>query len=187
MNIQQSIVNQLEKLAVEGPQSVDAVVQESPHSALIMGVFSDKGVGISLNLEGYDQYSVALRYLELYNKGRTVAQDGVETFLRGTAKAIAEQLTYLEEPLEVLEVDLVDQEAQIRSNPPDTTSRENESIYWEIVLQATPYPTAKLTRYRWSAGQADREIVAYPITFVNVGRIAKDLKACLTNVSSEDN
>ncbi|MCB0195143.1 MAG: hypothetical protein KDJ65_24560, partial [Anaerolineae bacterium] len=177
MDIKEQLIEQLKQFATKGPEHVEAVIQSTPEPGYILGVLSetDAGVGASLSVADYDRFSVALRHLEIFNKSTTVDADEVKTYLQQSAEAIVEALTYLEEPLELLELDPAEGIAQIRSNPPLSNADENEVTYWELFLRATPHAHVRLTRYHWSADTGDRNIVAYPATFTTLGRIAEDL------------
>ncbi|MCB0209239.1 MAG: hypothetical protein KDJ52_07910 [Anaerolineae bacterium] len=189
MDIKEQLIEQLNQFAAKGPEHVEAVIQNTPERGYIVDVLSktDDSVGASLNVADYDRFSVALRHLEVFNKSTTVDADEVKTYLQQSAEAIVEKLTYLEEPLELLELDQTEGIAQIRSNPPLTNAAENEAIYWEVFLRATPHAHVKLTRYHWSANTGDRTIVAYPATFTTLGRIAEDLANGLAKkISNEE-
>ncbi len=80
----------------------------------------------------HDRYSVTLRALEI-TRGAPIVEDA-RAYLSACAAAIARQLSYLEEPLAVWELDSNEQQAQLRSSPPQ---RDGEEIsYWEVTLWA---------------------------------------------------
>jgi hypothetical protein len=93
---------------------------------------------------------------------------------------VIQRLTYLEEPLGLVELENDDGLAQIRSSPPHYSS-DDEVTYWEIQIWTTPRPKAYLARYRWIPGQAGREVVAHPVTFATLSRIAQDLALTLAD------
>ena len=180
MTIQQRITQQLERLATHEPEQLAAVVQKAPKTGYLLGVPPEggKGVGASLNLADYDRYSAALRHLEIYDNSQTVASGQEDIYLQQVAATIAQKLTFLEEPLELLELDGVEHTAQLRSNPPRRSA--DESIYWEIQVWVAPHPHARITRYRWLAGEPDRIAITYPATFATLGRIAENLAGALS-------
>lgn len=184
MNLQQRVVKQLEQLVAKGPQNIEAVLQESPEAGYIIGIpTEDKGAGVSLSLADYDRYSVTLRHLAVYDNSFVVDVNDTEDYLRRTATDITRRLSYLEEPLALLELNTVDGVAQLRSNPPD--NGPDDSTYWEVSISVAPHPQAKLARYRWTAGNRERTPVTYPATFAILGRLAKDLAASLSDVVAE--
>jgi hypothetical protein len=65
----------------------------------------------------------------------------------------------------------------LRSDPPYHDGQR--LTYWEVLIWANPHPRARLTRYRWQAGNQDREALVYPATFASLGRIAQDLALSL--------
>lgn len=187
MDIKDQVIEQLNKFAAKGPKQVEAIVQESPEPSYILGIVSptSEGVGASLNLADYDRFSVALRHLEVFNKKIQLEADDIKPYLQQSAEAVVSKLTYLEEPLELLELDPVEGVAQMRSTPPQTDS-DDSITYWEVFLQVSPYPHAKLARYHWSADKGDREVTVYPATFTTLGRITADLAAGLNQATLDD-
>lgn len=184
MNLQQRVVKQLEQLAAQGPQNIEVVIQESPDSGYIVGIPAEgKGTGVSLSLADYDRYSVMLRHLTVYDSSIVIDDGDTEDYLRRAATEIIQGLSYLEEPLALLELNTVDAVAQLRSNPPE--NGPNDSIYWEVSVSVSPHPQARLARYHWIAGKRERAPITYPATFATIGRIAKDLAASLAGVTEE--
>lgn len=188
MDIREQLIEQLKQFAAKGLKQAEAVIQNSAESSYIVGALSetDEGIGASLNLADYDRFSVALRSLEIFNKTSTIHADEVKSYLQQSTKAIVDKLTYLEEPLELLELDPIEGIAQLRSNPPLTNVDESEVTYWEVFLRVSPHPHVKLARYHWSADTGDRVVVAYPATFTTLGRIAEDLVIGLTQKVSDE-
>lgn len=174
MSLSKRIVTQLEQLATKGFLEVEAALL--PSGGYLVGVVAEGGEPtVAITLEAYDRFSVMLRSLEVaYDNLMPQTQPH---HLSEQANRIAQRLTYLEEPLALLELDSETKLAQLRSAPPH---QEGETLtYWELLLWTEPHPRAKLTRYRWTPGQAERELVVYPATFAMVGRIAQDLAANL--------
>jgi len=122
----------------------------------------------------HDRYSVALRELVV---GMNVdAPADTRAYLSAAAAMVARRLSFLEEPLAVWELDGSERIAQLRSSPPQ---REGDEVsYWEVTLTADQ-PSARAARYRWAPGMPEREIVAYPATFVLLGRMANALAEAL--------
>lgn len=182
MNLKQRIVNQLEHLASKGPQAVEAVVQLPPQRGYIVGLPSEgEGMAVSLGLEDYDRYSVTLRHLEVVDNSSRVIDDQVkEEYLRQVAAEVCRRLSYLEEPLALIELEPAGGVAQLRSDPPQHSLEE--AIYWEVRVQVAPHPTARLTRYRWTATNYERRPLPHPVTFATAGRISEDLTRSLTHM-----
>lgn len=179
MNLGKRVIEQLEQLVTKGPKQVDAVILNSAsQQGYIVGVPAQaQEPGAAITLEAYDRYSVALRQLEVnYGSWPGGENKGVD-YLRQHADRIARRLTYLEEPLVLLELDATGKQAQLRSTPPH---QENEMLtYWELMMWAEPRPRARLTRYCWSPASSERQVVTYPATFAMLGRIANDLALSL--------
>lgn len=146
------------------PEGVDAVLNVGEGAQQASVVFADS-----------DRYSVTLRRLAV-GTARTADEDA-QTFLSAKAAAIARQLSYLEEPLALWELDNRDQIAQLRSSPPHHEG--DELSYWEVELHAGEQGFATLTRYRWTPALPEREAVDYPATFTLVARLTDSLEAAL--------
>lgn len=177
MNLDKRVVAQLEQLAAKGPKSIDAVILNPPQQGYLVGVpMAEQEPGAAITLEAYDRYSVSLRQLEVSHSPSSAPQSRDEAYLRRSAERATSRLTYLEEPLLLLELDPAEKLAQLRSDPPQ---QEDEALtYWEIFISAEPQPRARLARYRWQPGQG-REQITYPATFATLGRLAQDLALSL--------
>lgn len=129
-----------------------------------------------LDLADYDRYSAAVRALRVELEPRAAPEDP-RAALSARAAAVIRQLSYLEEPLAVWELDGGERAAQLRSSPPQ---REGDELsYWEVTLNAGERPAAEIARYRWAPGMPEREVVVYPATFGLIGRIADSLADAL--------
>jgi hypothetical protein len=186
MNIQQRAIEQLEQLAAKGPKEVEAIVKAPSEAGYIIGVpaIEGKGSGASLSIRDYDRYSVTLKHLEVYDNSLAVEPGQTRAYLERCAARLNQSITYLEEPLILLELDPVEGIAQLRSETPSVEGPASEPdqaqlFYWEIMLQTMPHPRAKIARYRWQAGQSDRENLIYPATFITLGRLIKDMAESL--------
>ena len=190
MNINKQVIEQLERLVAKGPENTEAILLDSTQQqGYIVGVTAEaEGINVSLSLADYDRYSAALRNLKVSvsQNGDNVSKNGDKDYLRQCAEQIVRRVTYLEEPLELLELDAEVGLAQLRSRSPHQEG--NEKIYWEAMIQIEPRPTAvsltcvKLTRYRWIPDGPEREMLVYPATFATLGRIAQDLAESLLDL-----
>ncbi|MCB0153729.1 MAG: hypothetical protein KDF65_02955 [Anaerolineae bacterium] len=173
MNINQQVTELLERFVAEGPKAVEAVLLDGESQGYIVGVNNgDDRASVSITVRDFDRYSLNLRRLE-------VTQPGAATLdLAGYAGQIAGRLTYLEEPLALIEIDAVEDAAILRSEPPHQTG--DEIAYWEAVVHTLPEPHVRLARYRWSPHQPQREVGHQPLTFGTVGRLAADIALSLT-------
>src|SRR5262245_60362810 len=159
MRIGKQITEQLRRLADgdrtmldSGDENVLLVVAQPLHAKL---EFFD-----------HDRYSVTLR--ELTVGAGAEAPSDARAYLSSRGAEVARRLSFLEEPLAVWELDGGERIAQLRSSPP---LREGEEIsYWEVTLWAGAEPGARVIRYHWSPGMAEREVLAYPATFALVAR-----------------
>ncbi|MCK6625178.1 MAG: hypothetical protein L6R45_08375 [Anaerolineae bacterium] len=176
MNLDKRVIKQLEQLVTKGPKQVEAVILNSAQQqGYIVGVPAEaQGPSASITLEAYDRYSVALRQLEVSHEQSTLPEDSDPVaYLRRCAERAVQRLTYLEEPLILLELDPAEKLAQLRSDPP---RQEGEKLtYWEVFIRATPHLHVRLSRYRWQPDKPEREQITYPATFATLGRIAQDL------------
>jgi hypothetical protein len=178
MNLGKRVVDQLEQLVAKGPRQVDAVILNSGQPGYILGVPAEgQEASVAITLEAYDRFSVTLRQLEVNFGPSSLSHSADEAHLRHSAERAICRLTYLEEPLALLELDASEKLAQLRSQPPH---QDDEKLaYWELFLWASPQPRARLTRYHWQSGTPNRAQVVYPATFATLGRIAQDLALSL--------
>ena len=174
MNINKQVRKKLEQLVSKGAKEAGVVVLDSARQkAYVVAVSSEgKGPAVSLTLTDYDRYSVTLRNLQVSHNYALVEGD-TEDYLRQRVAQIIDHITYLEEPLELLELDPEAGMAQLRSNLSRQTDKE--TIYWQALVQTQPHPTISLTRYRWTPDNRKREVFVYPATFATLGRMAQDL------------
>ncbi len=179
MNISKQVSERLETLGTKGPNQIDAVVLDSAQQpGYIVGVpIEEYNLGISLTLQGYDRYSVTLRQLEVSHNVAAPAGQEIDDKLRQWIEQISQRLSYLEEPLTLLELDKEAKVAQLRSVSPHQDGEE--LTYWEAMIHAAPQPRVSLTRYYWSPDRSEREVAVYPVTFGTVSRIAQDVALCL--------
>jgi hypothetical protein len=178
MEIQQRIVQRLEKLAAKGPKEVEAVLLDASQRGYLVGISPEgAGSGVSLNLEEYDRFSVTVRHLEVYDSRLNITEG--ERYLTQVAAQICQKVVYLDEPLVLVELDKVENIAQLRSELPQAEAPER--TYWEVMLYITLHPHAKVRRYHWSAGTPGRSMVSYPMTFATVGRLVEDLAKSLNS------
>lgn len=125
-----------------------------------------------------DRYSAALRSIEVGISAPMVGD--MREYLCAHAAEIARTLSYLEEPVAVWELDVQEQMVQLRSSPPCIEGEVR--LYWEVSLLGGKQPCARIVRYRWAPGMAEREVVAYPATFALIGRVAESLIDALRDV-----
>lgn len=175
MNISKQVAERLETLGAKGPNQVETVFLDSTRQqGYIVGVpVEEHNLGITLTLQSYDRYSVTLRQLEVSHNVAAPERKEVKEKLRQWAEQIIRRLSYLEEPLKLLELDGGARIAQLRSDSPHEDQKA--LTYWEAMLYAEPYPRVNLTRYHWSSDRTGRDVAVYPATFGTLGRIAQDL------------
>src|SRR5262245_58134329 len=176
MSIGKQITEQLRRLA-DGDRSVLDAGDE--HTLLVLA----QALHAKLEFFDHDRYSVTLR--ELTVGAGAEAPSDARAYLSSRAAEVARRLSFLEEPLAVWELDGGERIAQLRSSPP---LREGEEIsYWEVTLWAPSTSSgqggtesgARVIRYHWSPGMAEREVLAYPATFALVARMADSLAEAL--------
>jgi hypothetical protein len=123
---------------------------------------------LTLQLNAASQVGVAFESLEFADEaaaGRTVQS------LRAWGDRLAARLTYLMEPLVVLEVDAEAGEAELRSKSPST--REGVRSYYEVRLRRAG--TLELRRVAFDAEDRSRRTVPCQLTREALERLADDL------------
>jgi hypothetical protein len=180
MDISKRVINRLEKLVANGPEQVEAVILDTAEQqGYLVGVPAEAHEpSVALSLHDYDRYSVALRNLEVcYDHRQADRGPEDETYLRLCADRLVQRLNYLEEPLELIELDVDEGVAQLRSTVPPQNG--DEVTYWEAIVRVEKSSKVSLTRYHWQPNYRDRQVVVYPTAFALVGRIVSDLASSL--------
>jgi hypothetical protein len=128
---------------------------------------------LTLHLTALDSVGVALAPLEFNTTSRA---EWSSDELKAWGERIAGRVTYLMEPLKVLEIDAAGGELQIRSQSP--TQRADQSVYYEVRL----YRQGNLRMERFAFDQATRRRHATPcqLTREVLERLADDLAASIT-------
>jgi hypothetical protein len=131
----------------------------------------DEGSGWAVNLvvDRHDELGSAFWEVTLQRVAPTRREGSLEHW----AKGVAERVTGLLEPLEILEIDNLRNEALVRSNRP--TQRGAELFYYEILLKGTQ--TAQIRRYQGSPGVGRREQVSFVLTHEAFAKLAQDITA----------
>lgn len=172
MSLGKQMIERLQALAAQGPELPGLESYGDAYQGLMVGA---AGQTATLEFFDYDRYSAALRAIQL--GGAAPTEGDAYTYLSARAAEVARRLSYLEEPLAVWELDGGEGRAELRSLPP---LREGEEVsYWEVALWAGARPGARIARYRWAPGQAEREVIAYPATFALTARIIDSLAEAL--------
>ncbi len=177
MNLSQRVTQQLEQFTTHGAAAVEAAVVETRGvQATIVGLPAEgEEPSVGLTIADADRYSVILLNLEV-NYG----QPAPSSNLQGYADQAIQRLTYLEEPLVLVELDEEDNLAQLRSQVDEPPT--GPITYWEVLIWDQPHLRATLARYGWSPDKPEREAIPYPATFTQAARMAEDLAVSLKNV-----
>lgn len=123
---------------------------------------------ISLQLTATSPLGVALDALEYIDEGATNLSS---VALRAWAKGLTERLTYLMEPLVLLELDDEAGVAELRSKVPST--RENARSYYEVRIDHAG--TIRLRRITFDASDRRRNSVPCQLTREALERLVDDL------------
>lgn len=155
-----------------------------PHYAWVM---THADWHVKLAFENHDRHSAELHGLYV---GQCRVQSGaVAERLQQYADAAIARLNYLEEPLGIYEADAGERVVCLRSLPPQHAG--DEVSYWQVniwedgaqaaeLAPATPpMVRANIVRFCWQPGLIEQEVVAYPVTFSFLGRLADSLGAVL--------
>jgi hypothetical protein len=102
---------------------------------------------------------------------RVVPDRPAAAALQERAATVARQVTGLMEKLSVIEVDDQRGEALLRSDSP--VARENDRLYYEVVLERMG--TATLHRYQGSTVKSQRKEVSFSLTHEAVAKLVTDL------------
>src|SRR5262249_16952082 len=129
----------------------------------------ERGWTISITADRHDELSSSLWELDL----RRPALPSGQQALSDWAQQVAERVTGLREPLRVVEVDPLRNEALLRSNEP--TQRNEDLFYYELRLRGTA--EALLQRYRGSHQKGKREQIPFALTHEAAAKLVVDVIA----------
>lgn len=177
MTLKETLINRLESLS-----QADKLSSDSPIQYEITLPQRADWPGLRVSLTDCDRYSAMLYALEIGDLTAPGRDVPLRAHLQAQAEALIARLNYLVEPLSLLETDPSAGIAQLRSQPQNINTpadADAERNYWEVLIYAKPTQKITLARYRWQASQPDREQIAYPVIFSNLGRMVEDMAGCL--------
>lgn len=156
-------------------ESVRQVIQEggnTPTQAKPLTVTLQEGhAGVEAEVFAFDTLGVSLR-------GLTVSGDNREASLEALAQTISRHVTYLWEPLALIERDLKRQEVQMRSTPPLVKDKAIE-FYEGRLTRRDRTPRFHLVRYRRQNGESRRTSAHITLTHEVFRRLVDDLASIL--------
>jgi len=138
---------------------------------------------LRLELFDLDRFSVSLRRISVAGGPAPAAEpspDARDARLDALAGAVIGRLSYLEEPLAVVEADAREGQAQLRSSPP--LRDEGVVSYWEATVSVGQEAAISLARYHWAPEMVEREPLPYPVAAPQLGRLADSLAAALASI-----
>jgi hypothetical protein len=129
----------------------------------------DEGSGwaVTLVVDRHDELSSALWEIDV----RRVVPARGQVTLESWANDVAGRVTGLLEPLRVLEIDVLRNEALLRSNQP--SRRSEDLFYYEVLLKGTQ--AANVRRYQGNPGGGHREQVPFVLTHETLAKLVGDL------------
>ncbi len=125
---------------------------------------------LTLHLTGLDTVGVAFSNLEFATTSRS---DWSAEALKGWGDRLASRVTYLMEPLRVVETDPQGGEVQIRSQRP--TPRDDQRSYYEVRLSRLG--TLRMQRYVFDQETRERRQTPCQLTREVLERLADDIAA----------
>jgi hypothetical protein len=128
---------------------------------------------LTLDLTALDSVGLACNALEFATTSRP---DWSSDALKAWGERIASRVTYLMEPLKVLEADAAEGAVQIRSQSP--TPRAQERSYYEIRLYRQG--NLKLKRYAFDDSSRQRREIPCQLTREVLERLADDIAASVS-------
>lgn len=153
-------------------RKIAAALDENTHVYnLPCTVTVEEGVNrINLDLTALDSVGVAFDVLEFVATDRT---NWTSQALNAWGERLVKRVTYLMEPLQVLETDAGQGEVQIRSSTP--TPRAELRSYYEVRLNRNG--TCRLERYVYDETARQRRRAPCQLTREVVERLADDIAA----------
>lgn len=127
---------------------------------------------LTLDLTALDTVGIAFDSLEF---ATTVRPEWSSDALRSWGERLAGRVTYLMEPLKVLEVDAAGGEVHIRSQNP--TTRDDQRSYYEVRLYKQG--TLRMERSTFDEVSRRRQRIPCQLTREVLERLADDVAACV--------
>ncbi len=138
-------------------------------------VADGQGLTLEIDLMSVESLGVACEELRLVIPALTSSTIDV---LKAWASGLCQRITYLLETLHPLEFDVQNNEALIRSNPPDTTT-SGQPRYYEVTLSAHGSGRFSLRRFEADLAQGGRQPVPLRLTHEQLAKLVNDLVATL--------
>ena len=138
---------------------------------------AEEHAGVVAEVRAFDSLALSLNSL-------TVWGDHRDASLEALAQDISRQVTYLWEPLALIERDLEREEVQMRSAPPLVEEKAIEFYEGRLTRQAGN-PRLHLVRYRRSNGERRRLSVPITLTHDQFRRLIDDLATILRAPAAE--
>ncbi len=159
MSLSRKIAAALDENTIVHAPPCAVAVEEGPHR-------------LALNLTALDSVGVAFDSLEFAVAGRP---EWSSDALRAWGDRIAGRVTYLMEPLKVLEVDAAGGEVNLRSHGP--TARDDRRSFYEVRLSRQG--TLRMERWTFDEASRRRQRIPCQLTREVLERLADDLIASL--------
>lgn len=176
MSLSKALAAELRRLAADAAAA--AALPVTAEGARLIELPAADLPALRLELFDLDRFSVNMRRLTVATNTLPPPDAAQRSDrLDALANMLINRLSYLEEPLTLVEVDAGDGLAQLRSNPP--LREEGQISYWELVISLDPTPALSLARYHWSPELPEREPLPYPAASPQLGRITDTLAGAL--------
>jgi hypothetical protein len=130
----------------------------------------DTPVRLTLHLTALDTVGLAFSTMEF---ATTAGTEWTAVALKDWADRLSKRVTYLMEPLKVIEIDADGGEVQVRSQSP--TPREEQRGYYEMRLFRNG--SLRLERFAYDGGTRQRHPVPCQLTREVLERLADDIAA----------
>ena len=132
---------------------------------------------VEAQVSAFDSLGVAFRTLE-------ISRENPQTSLEAIAQTASDRITYLWEPLALLERDLDRERIQLRSSPPYVDS-EAIAFYEARLSRQNGRVHVQMTRYRQVKGQKRRAQIPVTLTHEAFQRLVNDLDLALSTSETE--
>ena len=131
---------------------------------------SNAGWTVSVTADRCDSMGCLVWELSLTRKTAAAASVSLSSWAEGVAKRVQS----LAEPLKVIEVDTVRNEALLRSQEP--SPRGEQVFYYEVLLRGTQSATLRRYQAQHTAG-SHRQQVGFVLTHEALAKLAEDVAA----------
>lgn len=150
-------------------------LENKPGEKFITTQYNEGGCHFQIKFKDVDKYGIVLDHIAVSRGTPILDLDILNKTLKEQAEKVQEKITYLLEDFKLIELDMMNKRAQLRSYPPH--KKEDSRFYYEIVLDEGS--KVHFLRYEYSTAQRRFEKITSQLTLETFERLIDDLAEVL--------